>query len=126
MPVSCAFFLVFSIAFLFCRWVSSNAAWTWSEVTPNAWTIRWTRWGVAARLPFIKFDRCAEGDRTSQLAGGQGVGRMVILSRFPSAEAWGAASPKIQGDAELQRIAPQMIALGAKLVSVSLTADVTP
>ena len=62
----------------------------------------------------------------SPIAGGAGPNRMTVVSEFPSAEVWGAAVPKIGGDAEYQRLGQQLAALGVEVVSIGLVADVTP
>lgn len=60
------------------------------------------------------------------IAGGAGPNRMTIVSEFPSAEAWGAAVPKINGDAEYQRLGQQLTGLGVNVAFTGLVADVTP
>ena len=62
----------------------------------------------------------------SNVAAGTGTGRMTVRSEFPSAEAWGAASARISADAAYQQLGQGLAALGVKVFSTALMANVTP
>ena len=58
---------------------------------------------------------------------GTNTDQMVVVTQFPSAEVWGAASAKINGDTQYQRFVREVDALeGVELVSRSLMSNITP
>ena len=59
--------------------------------------------------------------------GGPNTDQMIVVTEFPSAEVWGAASAKINGDTQYQRFVREVDALeGVELVSRSLMSNITP
>ena len=58
---------------------------------------------------------------------GPNLDRIVVLTEFPSAEVWGAASATINADPQYQRFVREVDALeGVELVSRSLMSNITP
>ena len=58
---------------------------------------------------------------------GTAVERVVVITEFPNAEAWGVASGKLATDTEYNRLVLQVAAMeDVKLVSRSLMTNVTP
>ncbi len=62
----------------------------------------------------------------TNMVAGAGTANMSIFVEYPSAEAWGAADPKIGMDAEFQRLASEITAVGVEVVSTVLVRNVTP
>ena len=62
----------------------------------------------------------------ANMVAGAAPANMNIVVEYPSAEAWGAANPKINMDREFQQIGQELTALGVAVVSNLLARNVTP
>ena len=68
----------------------------------------------------------AEMSAWATTVGGPNTGRIQVITIFPSAEAWGAAGPKVTGDPGYQEIGQSLNALGSEILSVELLSNVIP
>ena len=62
----------------------------------------------------------------ADMVAGAATANTNIVVEYPSAEAWGAAAPKINMDREFQQIGQELTALGVEVVSNLLVRNVTP
>lgn len=74
-----------------------------------------------------KHDSRAEMKVYNVTFAGTAVERVVVITEFPSAEAWGVAAGGLGTDADYNRLVLQIAAMeGVELISRSLMANVTP